>query len=372
MAPPGGAKAPAAGEVRRAFAPAAGTVYLDAATYGLPPRPAVAAMRRMLDRWQSGLGDWREEWDGCADAARADATALLGAPAGTVSLLPAASVGVGLIAATLGPGDEVVVPDDEFTSVLFPLLVAQRERGVAVRVVPFERLAAAVRPGTRLVASSLVQSQSGRLAPLEGLVAATAAHGARLLLDATQALPFVALGPWIDRIDYLVCAAYKHLLCPRGTAFLYVRPEHRASVPALFAGWRAADQPYGRYYGGDLTLAPDGARFDVSAAWIAWVGAAESLRLLRRWQAAGALDAVPALAGRLAAALDLPPPGATVLSVPVADAGAAAAALRAAGVRASVRAGAVRFSPHVYNSPRQVLAAARVVAPYVAVAPPGG
>ena len=266
-------------------------------------------MRRMLNRWQSGLGDWREEWDGCADAARADATALLGAPAGTVSLLPAASVGVGLIAATLGPGDEVVVPEDEFTSVLFPLLVARRERGVAVRVVPFERLAAAVRPGTRLVASSLVQSQSGRVAPLEGLVAATAEHGARLLLDATQALPFVALGPWIDRIDYLVCAAYKHLLCPRGTAFLYVRAEHRATVPALFAGWRAADQPYGRYYGGDLTLAPDGARFDVSAAWIAWVGEAESLRLLRRWQEVGALDAVPALAGRLAAALDLPPPG---------------------------------------------------------------
>ena len=49
------------------------------------------------------------------------------------------SVGVGLVAAGLGPADEVVVPDDEFTSVLFPLLVA-RERGATVREVPFDRL----------------------------------------------------------------------------------------------------------------------------------------------------------------------------------------------------------------------------------------
>jgi selenocysteine lyase/cysteine desulfurase len=351
--------------VRRAFAPAAGSIYLDAATYGLPPRPTVTAMRRMLSRWQSGRGDWREDWDGCADAARGDFAALLGAPAGSVSLIPAASVGVGLIAATLRAGDEVVVPDDEFTSVLFPLLVARQEHGAAVRAVPFERLPEAIRPGTRLVATSLVQSQSGRVAPLDRLAAAAAAHGALVLLDVTQALPFVPLGPWLDRVDYVVCAAYKHLLCPRGTGFLYVRPERRESLPALFAGWRAADRPYERYYGGDLTLAPDGARFDVSAAWIAWVGAAESLRLLNRWRGEGALEDVLALTRRLAGALGLPPPGASVLSVPVADAAAAAAALRAAGIRASVRAGAVRFSPHVYNSPRQVLAAARVVAPFV-------
>jgi selenocysteine lyase/cysteine desulfurase len=351
--------------VGRAFAPVAGSIYLDAATYGLPPRPTVTAMRRMLGRWQRGQGDWREDWDGCADAARGDFAALLGAPAGSVSLIPAASVGVGLIAATLGAGDDVVVPEDEFTSVLFPLLVAGRERGATVRAVPFERLPEAVRPETRLVATSLVQSQSGRVAPLDRLTAAAAAHGAQVLLDATQALPFVPLGPWLDRVDYVVCAAYKHLLCPRGTGFLYVRPERRASLPALFAGWRAADRPYERYYGGDLTLAPDGARFDVSAAWIAWVGAAESLRLLRRWRGEGVLEDGPALTRRLAGALGLPPPGASVLSVPVADAAAAAGALRAAGIRASVRAGAVRFSPHVYNSNRQVLAAARVVAPFV-------
>jgi selenocysteine lyase/cysteine desulfurase len=341
-------------------------VYLDAATYGLPPRSTVAAIRRALTQWQTGTGDWREDWDRSADAARERFAALIGAAPERIGLLPAVSSGTGLVAATLGPGDDVVVPDDEFTSVLFPLLVAERERGAAVRTVPFAALAEAVRPGTRLVAFSLVQMQSGRAAALEQICAAAAAHGAEVLVDATQALPFVSVDHCLDRIDYLVCAAYKHLLCPRGAAFLYVRPERWEAVPPWHAGWRAADRPYERYFGGGLTPAPNAARFDVSPAWLVWVGAAESLRLLCAWRSAGALATVPALALRLASALALPPPAASIVSVPVRDAAAASQALRQARIRASVRAGAVRFAPHVYNTPRQITRAARLIAPYVA------
>jgi len=56
--------------------------------------------------------------------------ALIGAPAARVARIPQARVGTGLVAAGLGPGDEVVVPDDEFTSTLFPLLVAERRGAV--------------------------------------------------------------------------------------------------------------------------------------------------------------------------------------------------------------------------------------------------
>jgi selenocysteine lyase/cysteine desulfurase len=348
-----------------AFRAAPGSVYLDAATYGLAPRRTVVAMRRMLEQWERGTGDWREDWDRCAEQARRQFATLIEAPAPEIALIPAVSVGVGLVAATLRVGDEVLVADDEFTSVLFPLLVAQRERGVIVRAVPFPTLAEAIRPTTRLVAFSLVQSQSGRVAPLEQICAAAAAHGAQTLVDATQALPFVPIGQSRDTIDYLVCAAYKHLLCPRGTAFLAVRPERWETIPAPYAGWRSADRPYERYYGGDLTLAPSASRFDVSPAWIAWVGAVESLSLLLEWQRDGTLAGVPRLARRLAHELSVPPPGASVVSVPVADAPAASDALRRAGIRASVRAGAVRISPHVYNTTRHILAAARAIAPFV-------
>ena len=115
------------------------------------------------------------------------------------------------------------MPADEFTSVLFPILVA-RERGTTVREVAFERLPDEIGPRTTLVALSLVQMQTGRLADLEAILDRAAEVGARVLVDATQAIPFVPFGSVIDRVDYLVAAAYKHLLCPRGVAFLVGRP----------------------------------------------------------------------------------------------------------------------------------------------------
>jgi selenocysteine lyase/cysteine desulfurase len=224
--------------------------------------------------------------------------------------------------------------------------------------VPFERLADSVGESTGLVAFSLIQSQSGRAADLAAITAAAKRVGARVLVDATHAVPFV---PIDSPVDYLVCAAYKHLLSPRGVAFLYVRKQLWDSVPPLFANWRSASTPYGHYYGGPLDIAPNAARFDVSLAWFAWAGASVSLELLCRWQADGLLEQVVGLARRLAAQLGLPVPAGSVISVPVGDAEAVREALSAAGIKAAVRAAGVRLSPHVYNTAEQIDRAAEVL-----------
>ncbi len=141
-----------------------------------------------------------------------------------------------------------------------------------------------------------------------------------MLIDATQGVPFVDVSSFIGRVDYLVCAAYKHLLCPRGVAFLYVREDHWDELSPHNANWRAADSPFGRYFGGPLTLASDAARFDVSRGWMAWVGAIESLRLLLEWRKQGAFDEVRALARALADGLGVEPPQASLVCVPIDDA----------------------------------------------------
>ena len=351
--------------IRQLFAPARGSAYLDAATYGLPPRPTVDAMRRALQEWQQGTADWVRSWDQCGDVCREQFGQLIGAPPASIALVPAVSVAVGIVASSLQPGEEVVVPADEFTSVLFPLLVAEHERGVMVRTAPFAELADAVRPSTRLVAFSLVQSQSGQTAPLADICAAARSVGAQTLVDATHAVPFVPVNAELASIDYLVCAAYKHLLCPRGVSFLYVAPNRWDKVASPCASWRGARDPYGHYYGGPLDLAPSAARFDVSLAWFSWVGASVSLGFMCEWQRSGVLSGVRALAERLAAGLALAEPGSSVVSVPVHDAEAARGALEAAGVRAAVRGGAVRFSPHVYNTPRDVDRAVEAISPFV-------
>src|SRR3989442_1141481 len=127
-----------AAAVRDLFDPAAATAYLDSATYGLPPQPTVEAMRQAIDDWQSGSADWVSAWDKHGDVCRQYFASLIETPGHAVALIPSVSVGVGVIAASLRSGDHVLVPDDEFTSVLFPLLVAQQAHGVIVETVPFE------------------------------------------------------------------------------------------------------------------------------------------------------------------------------------------------------------------------------------------
>ena len=351
--------------IRAQFSPAPGITFLDSATYGLPPEPTTRAMHEALDAWTAGTADWVEDWDKVGERGRTAFAELVGTEASRVALLPATSVGVGMVAAGLTSADDVVVPDDEFTSVLFPLLVA-RGRGVPIREVPIDRLVEAIAPGTTLVACSLVQMQTGRTAPIRDIVERAEAVGARILLDATQGLPFVPLGEVIDRIDYVLCSGYKHLLCPRGTGFMIVRADHVGRLAPILANWRAADQPYGRFFGGPLTLAPTAAMYDVSLAWHAWLGAAASLELLVEWQAAGALDEPPRLARELAIGLGLPWGGSSLVRVPIADADAARAALDGAGIRASFRGTGIRLSTHVYNDEADIALAIEALTPVVA------
>jgi selenocysteine lyase/cysteine desulfurase len=350
--------------LRAEFDIAPGITYLDAATYGLPPRATSAALREALDAWAAGTADWITDWDRPAEETRADFARLVGVPESSVALLPAVSVGVGWVASTLRPGDEVVVPADEFESTLFPFLVA-RERGIVVREVALRELADAVDERTTIVATSLVQMQTGLRADLPAVRDATDRVGARIVLDATQAIPFTTADEDLAAVDYVLVHGYKHLLCPRGATFMFMRDDRQAGLPPESANWRAALDPYGQYFGGPLELGPGARRFDVSLAWLSWVGAKASLARLRDWQAAGALDGVWSLARSLAMQAGLPDTPSTLVCVPVADPDGARAALRAAGVRASVRGTAVRLSVHVWNTEEDVRRSLGLLAPFM-------
>lgn len=163
----------------------------------------------------------------------------------------------------------------------------------------------------------------------------------------------------------MVVAAYKHLLCPRGTAFLTVRDELVGDLVPWNANWRAADDPYHRYVGGPLTLATSAARYDVSMAWHLWIGAAVSLGLIAEWQRDGTLAAVVETADGLARRLGLEPTGSSIVAVPVADMAAARERLAAHGVKAGTHTAAVRLSCHVYTTAADLDRAVDALAPLV-------
>ena len=126
-----------------------------------------------------------------------------------------------------------------------------------------------------------------------------------------------------------------------------VSPEAAETLIPHAAGWYAGDDVWDSIYGAPLRLAETARRFDISPAWLMWVGTLPALELLEELGIArvGAHDVE--LANRLRASLGLPPSDSPIVSVAVAG---ASEKLAAAGIRAATRAGAARLSFHLYNT----------------------
>jgi selenocysteine lyase/cysteine desulfurase len=326
------------------------TTYLNTATYGLPPRPAWDALQAALADWHGGRTSF-EGWMPATEHAREQFALMTGAPAADVAIGANVSGLLGMIAAAVPDGTRVLAAEHEFTSLIFPFL-AQAGRGVEVDFVPLERLPEAIDAGTGVVAFSAVQSSNGAVAAIDDIVAAARHHGALTVVDASQAFSWLPLDA--TRFDVIAGHAYKWLMSPRGTAFMYLAPGLAERVVPDGAGWFATEDVFGTYYGGPLRLADSARRFDTSPAWFNWVATAPALELVNRIgvEAIGEHDV--RLANRFREGLGLPPGDSAIVS---ADSPHAEEAFARAGILASARAGRLRVSFHVYNTDADVDAA---------------
>jgi selenocysteine lyase/cysteine desulfurase len=165
------------------------TLYLNTASYGLPPDPGWEAFRAMLADWRGGRTSW-EGWGDATESARASFARLVGVPTEWIAIGANTSSMIGLVAASLPDGARVVSAEPEFISLLWPFLVQQR--GIEVECVPVAGVADAVDERTDVVAVSVVQSATGELADLDAVIDAAAAHDALVVVDATQGMRLAA------------------------------------------------------------------------------------------------------------------------------------------------------------------------------------
>ncbi|MCC5034392.1 aminotransferase class V-fold PLP-dependent enzyme [Streptomyces sp. WAC 00631] len=331
------------------FAPK--STYLNTASMGLLPREAAAVLREGVD----GTADGRPSPDlgfPSVDRARASFARLAGVDPGRVATSGAVAVHTGLIAGSLPEGAEVLVADGDFSSLVNPFAVRP---DLKLRSVPLTALADEVRPGTALVAVSAVQSADGRVADLAAIRAAARAHGARTLVDATQALGWFPVDA--GDFDYTVTGAYKWLLCPRGVSFLTV-PEDGGGLRPVFSGWTAGEEPWESCYGPVRRLARSARRFDESHALLAYLAAPHALAVIEETGPEAIRAHNLALAERCRSGLaelgyePVSEPGSAIVAVP--GLGHAEEALTAADVHVAIRAGNLRAAFHLYNTAADV------------------
>lgn len=194
----------------------------------------------------------------------------LGLSVGDIALVSNTSEAMNLLAgvADLRPGDNVVVNDLEFPSVVQPWLRLSGADGVEVRVAEHDdfgletdAIAALIDDRTRVVAVSHVSYHSGWRHDLAALSEIVASSGALFVLDATQSLGVVPVDGTLA--DVVVASSYKWLLGGHGLGILAWNRARRPLPDPPAVGWRSVASLFSADRFESYTLRDDARRFEV-------------------------------------------------------------------------------------------------------------
>lgn len=142
----------------------------------------------------------------------------------------------------LNKGDVVLLTEMEHHSDIVPWQMLSREIGVELRYVPVAEdhtldmeLLRASMEGVKLVCFVHTSNVLGARNPVEEIVSISKKHGARVLIDAAQAVPHSRIDFASMNIDFLACSAHK--MCgPTGIGCLLVSPETFLEMEPFMGG----------------------------------------------------------------------------------------------------------------------------------------
>ncbi|HKG24265.1 MAG TPA: aminotransferase class V-fold PLP-dependent enzyme, partial [Thermomicrobiales bacterium] len=216
---------------------------LDHATVSpMPARTAAVLAERVATLQDPSRESGQRE--AFAAEARQRLGRLMNVPAAQVALLTNLAEAMAIVANGLSwwPGDEVVLPEQEFSSLVYPWLHLERF-GVRVVFVPksgpateLDRIAAAISPRTRVVAVSHVEFQNGFRHDMEALGRLCADRGVVLAVDVTQSLGVLPVDARAWQADVVAAHGYKWLMAMHGIAVMYVSEAAMARIQPTVPG----------------------------------------------------------------------------------------------------------------------------------------
>ncbi|HLB53943.1 MAG TPA: aminotransferase class V-fold PLP-dependent enzyme [Gemmatimonadales bacterium] len=362
---------------------AASHIYLNHASTGPIPERARQILARFNERRATPFRLPDEELQAILAGARDRAARLLNADLAEIALATNTSFGLNLAARMLPfrRGDVVLVSDGEFPANVFPWKHLG-SHGVRMELLPLtrdgwpdeERMAERMQDReVRALAVSHVQFHTGYRVNLERLGQVARASRTWLVVDAIQALGQVPFDVRRTPVDILACGAQKWLLSPWGSGFLYVRRELIGELVSPLAGW-SAFQGTDNFttlcdYSGPLRN--DARRYElVTLPFQDLLGMSHSLDLLEelgiaRIQAHQAEIGKPVIEWARRKGVRLVSPegerGSGMICLASEDLPGVLPALQQAGITASIREGALRFSPHCYNTAEEMIRVTEVL-----------
>jgi isopenicillin-N epimerase len=215
-------------------------VFLNHGSFGACPRPVFERYQqwqRELEREpveflarERGFGDVFER-------ARLRLAAYLGADPQNVVFTPNATTGINAAVRSLDlrPGDVVLMGDREYGGLLRLWEFVARRTGARIVRIPFEELDPV--PGTRVVFCSHVEWTSGRVNDVGELCRRAREAGAISIVDGAHAPGQIALDLEAIGADVYSGNCHKWMSAPKGSGFLYARPELHGLIDPGIVSW---------------------------------------------------------------------------------------------------------------------------------------
>lgn len=358
-------------DYRHDFSDFGPVTYLNCAYHGPFPRVTAERIRRAVeiesDPTQLVTADFFE----LRERIRARLSGLLGASPDEIALVGSATQAIGILAGGLEfrPGDEVVISSENFPSNLFTWINLRR-RGVKVNVLrptrgylSTDEVKAAMNSRTRVLALDWVNYSTGVRIDLAELGELAHQHGALFVVDATQGAGAIPVNLRTLPVDGMVAAAYKWLLGPYGTGFLYVNAKFQEQLDLKVVSWLSVEgaEDFDALPAEEFAVLKSARRFDI-LTFLGMYGLDASLEFLERVGVRTVHEHCTRLLDRLTrglkkkgyglSAADDPERRSTILCFQARSPDASAALyqkLKSEKIAVSLRHGMIRVSPHLYN-----------------------
>ncbi len=310
---------------------------------------------------------------------------LIGAKVGEVACVVNTSYGINVasLGLPLKSGDVVLTYDGEYPADVYPWM-SLAKKGVKLELIPKKDglqdearlLEELKRPEVKVVTMSWVSFSTGYRADLATIGAACRDNGVYFVVDAIQGAGALTLDVSTLHIDVLASGAQKWLLAPWGSGFVYVREGVMPELEPAVVGWLAmkSSEDFTRMVDYDFNFYDDARRYQINTLPAGdFAGLNASLELFFELGPAAVEKHVEGIVSeavawarahedivRLVTPED-PKKRGGVLAIAPRDPRAASKALKGAKISHSLREGAIRLSPHCFNTSGEMRRALEVL-----------
>lgn len=230
-------------------------VFLNHGSFGACPRPVFETYQGwQLELERQPVAFLGRELTERMRVPRVALSAFLGTTAENVVGLVNATEGLNIVAQSLDlkEGDEILTTDHEYSALEKTWAYVARRTGakiVTVKVpMPFvseeaftETIVAGITDRTRVLFLSHITSPTALVFPIERPIAEARKRGIWTVIDGAHTPGHIPLNLDAMGVDFYSGNCHKWLMTPKGSAFLYVRPELQGMINPLVIshGWTA-------------------------------------------------------------------------------------------------------------------------------------